>query len=86
VRNRIRAPGNRPSGPDCDGDRRSTRSELEPLSAFGIVDIDLHYVKRRACDARGNCSIERAPFGYETASGESKAGEVVDVHLACGDR
>jgi hypothetical protein len=71
---------------DKNADRRATPAEIEPLSALGVVDIDLHYGTRKECDGRGNCGVERASFGFETGAGESRTGEVVDVHLACGDR
>jgi hypothetical protein len=67
---------------DRDGDRRSTPGELSPVSAWGIVSIDLGYTSEPRCDDRGNCEVERASFLYRDASGALRTGAVVDVHLA----
>jgi len=66
---------------DRDGDRRSAPEELAPLSAFGIVSIDVDYRVETACDARGNCEVERGGFRYVDAAGVASEGRVVDVHL-----
>ena len=67
---------------DHDADRRSSGWEMLPLASFEIVEIDLGYGTRRACDDRGNCGIERAQFVYRT-NGREQVGEVVDVRVAC---
>jgi hypothetical protein len=66
---------------DADADRRSSGSELAPLSAFRLTGIELGYSTARLCDARGNCEIERAGFRYLDASGAERTGAVIDVHL-----
>lgn len=68
---------------DHDADRRSTTWELTPVAAAGLVSVDLDYRKDRRCDARGNCEVERAAFTFRDGLGRLRAGEVVDVHLAC---
>lgn len=68
---------------DGDGDRRSVGLELQPLTATGIVAIELGYTSDRRCDARANCEVERAAFTWRDGLGREHAGEVVDVHLAC---
>lgn len=68
---------------DGDGDRRSTGFELQPVGALGLVAIELGYASERRCDLRGNCEVERATFTYNDSLGRARAGEVVDVHLAC---
>lgn len=68
---------------DADGDRRSSGLELQPVSAFGLVAIELTYASDRRCDARGNCEVERAAFTFADDLGRTRTGEVVDVHLAC---
>jgi hypothetical protein len=67
---------------DHDADRRSSGWELLPLASFEILEIDLGYDVRRACDARGNCGLERARFVYRTM-GREHVGEVVDVRVSC---
>lgn len=66
---------------DSDADRRSTATELAPLSAFRLTGIELGYRSERLCDARGNCEIERADFSYLDATGAERTGTVIDVHL-----
>lgn len=66
---------------DRDGDRVSTPSELSTLDDLGILSIDLGYHVARACDARGNCGIERASFTFRRPDGTRATGAVVDVHL-----
>ncbi|MCA9708430.1 MAG: calcium-binding protein, partial [Myxococcales bacterium] len=68
---------------DVDRDKRGTALELEPLSARGILSIELDYRSTPRCDARGNCEIERARFRFIDGVGSVGRGEVVDVHLAC---
>lgn len=66
---------------DNDGDRASGAGELSPISAVRLISIDLVYSKAPRCDARGNCEIERASFHYADASGATRSGTVIDVHL-----
>ncbi|MCB9567042.1 MAG: calcium-binding protein [Myxococcales bacterium] len=68
---------------DEDGDRRSSAWELQPLSAYGVLAIDLGYAIDRRCDARGNCEVQRASFVYADGHGGERRGDVVDVHLSC---
>lgn len=68
---------------DHDRDRQATAWELLPLAAAGVDALDLAYRSRRACDARGNCEIERAAFRYHDGLGRAHTGELVDIHLAC---
>lgn len=63
---------------DHDGDRRGTADELLALAQAGIPKIPLAYERRRECDARGNCIVERATVA--TANGPRP---LVDVHLTC---
>jgi hypothetical protein len=65
---------------DADGDRASSAAELTPASAV-VEWIDLYAEQSPRCDARGNCEVERAPFGYRDAFGAARLGWVVDVHL-----
>jgi hypothetical protein len=64
-----------------DGDRRSTPDELVPAASIGLVSIDLDYAVDPRCNARGDCEVERASFRYTDASGVTRTGAVVDVHL-----
>jgi hypothetical protein len=50
------------------------------VSASPLASIDLGYVSEHACDARGNCEIERASVEL-VEGGRSRSGRVVDVHL-----
>lgn len=68
---------------DEDADKRSTWFELQPLSARGILSIELDYEIDRQCDDRGNCAVERASFKFIDRGGEVRDGEVVDMHLSC---
>ncbi len=67
---------------DHDADRRSTQWEMLPLASFEIVEIDLGYTTRGACDERGNCGRERAAFVYRS-NGAQRSGEVIDVRVSC---
>jgi hypothetical protein len=67
---------------DHDGDRLSSGWELLPLESYGVESIDLDYVARPECDARGNCGNERAAFTFRDG-GAARTGEVVDVYVAC---
>ncbi|MEZ4452498.1 MAG: calcium-binding protein [Nannocystaceae bacterium] len=69
---------------DHDGDRRSSGWELLPLAAYGVEAIELDYRDARECDARGNCSGERASFTFRDG-GRTRSGEVIDVYLACAE-
>ena len=69
---------------DHDGDRQSSGWELLSLESYGVESIDLDYVARPECDARGNCGNERAAFTFRDG-GAARTGEVVDVYVACGD-
>ncbi len=66
---------------DRDGDRVSSADELAPLASFGVVAIDLDFIRDPRCDARGNCEVERAHFRYRDAVSGEREGAVVDVHL-----
>ncbi|APR74907.1 hemolysin-type calcium binding protein [Minicystis rosea] len=66
---------------DRDGDRFSASSELGGLDARGVISIDLDYTSARRCDARQNCEIERASFRWVDASGVTRTGAIIDVHL-----
>lgn len=68
---------------DHDRDKRSTHAEHQPLSASGIVAIELAWRDEQVCDERGNCGVERAAFTFVGAGGRVSVGEVVDVHLSC---
>jgi hypothetical protein len=63
---------------DHDGDRRGTAGELVGLTQVGIATLPLTYERRRECDARGNCIVERAAVA--TAQGPRP---LVDLHLTC---
>ncbi len=63
---------------DHDGDRRGTSGELMSLAQVGITSLPLAYERRRECDERGNCVVERA--SVTTAEGPRA---LVDLHLAC---
>jgi hypothetical protein len=65
---------------DHDGDRRSTLSELTPLSAR-ITRLDLAFTRVPRCDDRGNCELERAALTWHDAAGTSHRGSLIDVHL-----
>ncbi|MBK9753722.1 MAG: calcium-binding protein [Nannocystis sp.] len=67
---------------DHDSDRRSTGWELLPLHAHGVASINLDYYLAPVCDARGNCSRERASFTLNHNSSQAH-GEVIDVYLRC---
>lgn len=62
---------------DADGDKRSTKAELEPLKAAGVTALATRFDVEPRCDARGNCERERGVF--TTRAG--KSGVLVDVHL-----
>ena len=66
---------------DADGDRVSSGRELIGLAARRLLWIDLAYTSARRCDARGNCEIERAAFGWADAAGAEHVGAIIDVHL-----
>ncbi len=68
---------------DVDGDRRGVAGEQLPLSAFGVLDIELGYQVEQRCDDRGNCGVERASFTFVGRGGAIEHGAVIDVHLAC---
>jgi hypothetical protein len=68
---------------DHDRNKRSTHAEHEPLSARGIVGIELGWRDEAICDALGNCGVERAAFTFIGAGGRVSTGEVIDVHLPC---
>jgi hypothetical protein len=65
---------------DRNADRVSSPGELEPV-ATRIEGIELADTSARRCDARGNCEVERARMLYRDASGQTRTGSVVDVHL-----
>ena len=66
---------------DADGDRVSGGRELTSLSARRILWIDLAYTSAPRCDARRNCEVERAAFGWADAAGAEHTGAIIDVHL-----
>ena len=66
---------------DADGDRVSRAGEVSGLGARRVLWIDLGYTSERRCDARRNCEIERAAFGWADDSGGEHVGAIVDVHL-----
>jgi hypothetical protein len=66
---------------DRDSDRVSSAHELRPLASAGVHSIALDYASERRCDARGNCEVERASFGFRNESGALRSGAVVDIHL-----
>ncbi len=68
---------------DHDADRRSSLSELRPVKSVGLQAIELSYTHSRSCDERGNCEGPRARFEYTGADGRARAGEVIDVSMAC---
>lgn len=67
---------------DTDGDRRSSARELVSAANARVVSIDLGYVSAPVCDARGNCTIERAPFYWIDERDNIRAGSAIDVHFA----
>ena len=87
---RVVDPGRLPKAPafskllvwtDKNGDRRSTPDELVSLGSLGIASIDLDYVVDPRCNDRGDGEVERASFRYVDASGATRTGAIVDVHL-----
>lgn len=66
---------------DADGDRVSSAGEVSGLGARRVLWIDLGYRSERRCDARRNCEIERAAFGWADEAGGEHVGAIVDVHL-----
>lgn len=66
---------------DADLDRLSSQAELRTLESAGVVSIDVAYATATRCDARGNCERERAAFEFAAASGETRRGAAIDVHL-----
>lgn len=64
---------------DHDGDRKSSPSELTPLSSI-VVSISLNYKVKPRCDARGNCERERSTIVWRDA-GKLRRGSVIDIHL-----
>lgn len=68
---------------DHDGDRRGLAGELLPLSAFGVLSIELGYARASLCDTRGNCGVERASFTFVAPGGALQQGQAIDLHLAC---
>ena len=71
---------------DVDADRQTDRGELATLAARGVVSLSLSFERRAACDARGNCGIERAAFTWVDAEGQAREGRIIDVHLAFQSR
>ncbi len=65
---------------DRDGDRVSQADELVTVDAAALHAIELAFERAPACDARGNCAIERATMRYGSA-GSERTGAVIDVHL-----
>ncbi len=62
--------------------QRCASSELRPLSAFGVVTIDLHYASS-APTRDGSYEGEHATLLISDARGmPSRMGRIVDVHLA----
>ena len=59
----------------------SQPEERSSLSKLGIVAIDLDYTVTPHCDAFGNRERERARFHYKDATGITRTGTVIDVHL-----
>lgn len=68
---------------DANGDRLSTLTETPSVSALGVLSISLSYDIDPTCDARGNCSVEKATFAYLDRGGELRTGRVLDLHLSC---
>ena len=68
---------------DGDADRVTDPGELSSASVGRrrLVSIELGFVVAPACDARGNCGVERAGFTWADEAGALHRGEVVDVHL-----
>lgn len=52
-------------------------------TAVATEAIGLTYRNDARCDGRANCEVERAAFTFKDALGRERAGEVIDVHLAC---
>lgn len=67
---------------DADGDRVTDPGELASLVERGVTSLSLAFARRRVCDARGNCGIERASFQWIDGSGRAREGRIIDVHLA----
>jgi hypothetical protein len=65
---------------DHNGDRVSQPDELMTVDAAALHVIDLAFERSPACDARGNCAVERATMRYGSA-GVERTGAVIDVHL-----
>lgn len=56
-------------------------TEMKRLADLGVDFLELDYRVEPACDARGNCALERARFSQTDGLGRTRVGEVVDVHL-----
>jgi hypothetical protein len=65
---------------DTDQNRRSSASELSPLTAAKIDAIELAYRRVPRCETSG-CELERARFTFHDADGATRTGAVIDVHL-----
>lgn len=64
---------------DVDGDRRSSPSELVPLSAR-VRSLSTRWALEPRCDERGNCERERSTF----VDVRGRRGAVIDVYLRIG--
>jgi hypothetical protein len=65
---------------DADQDRRSSASELRPLSDAKIDAIELENQRVPRCETSG-CELERARFTFHDDHGAARVGAVIDVHL-----
>jgi len=66
---------------DVNGDRKSSRDELRPLSSV-VTSIPIAHRDDARCDAQGNCEGERGIAHYRDLSGTDHVGAVVDLYLA----
>lgn len=67
---------------DRDQDRVTDPGELTAVSSLGVESISVSFSVEQRCDERRNCQRETAAISLRTASGEHRAGRVIDVHLA----
>jgi hypothetical protein len=67
---------------DLDQDRVTDPGELTAVSSLGVESISVRFSIEQRCDERRNCERETAAISLRTASGEHRAGRVIDVHLA----
>lgn len=65
---------------DRNGDHRSTRDELRPLSSM-VTAIPLAHTLDARCNTRDDCEGERGKLRWRDATGTEHEGAVVDVYV-----